>query len=134
MANNEKVGLSNIEELALNAGIIFKSNYEKVKKVKDPEIILDFLLLIGDKDYKYISTSANYLLDAKIIKKLNTLSEMKNFENFKERLITTIVFRAKYLKQEIDVMKLINDFLKYYKENMREFCDDNSKGYYKARA
>ena len=61
-------------------------------------------------------------------------TEMKNFENFKERLITTIVFRAKYLKQEIDVMKLINDFLKYYKENMREFCDDNSKGYYKARA
>lgn len=134
MSNNEKVGSLNFEQIALNAGILFKSNYEIVKKVKEPEIILDFLLLIGDKDCNIISNSANYLLDTKIIKKLNTISAMKNFENFKERLITTIIFRAKYLQQEIDVMKLINDFLKYYKENITEFYDDNSKGYYRAKA
>ncbi len=132
---DDKVGLSNLEQITLNAGIIYKHNYELISKIKNPDIILDFLIIVGDKDYRNLPIIADYLLNDKLIKRLKSLSStMNNFEFFKERFITTVVFRAKILKQKIDITKLLDDFIIYYKENTNEFREDNSKGYYRARA
>lgn len=136
LKENEEVGLTNIEDLLSNAAIIFTYNYEKIKKLKNKEHILSFLSLIdkNSQDCQAIYITANYLLDDNVMKKLTQLSNMKYFEYFKEQLITTIVFRATHLLVEIDVMDLIKKYIKYYKQNVNKFSNDESKNYVRARA
>lgn len=115
---NKYDDLDNIDELRLNAAILYRYNYKQIMKLKEnlqsddiDETILDFLLLVGNKDLRSISISANYLLDGEIISKIYSYSRMRDFENFKEQIITTIVFRTNYLNEKtnekIDINKLI---------------------------
>ena len=135
--------LSNTEGLKLNAAIVYRYNYQQIIKLKSNlqsdekainETILDYLLLVGNKDLRSISISANYLLDGEIISKIYSLSRMKDFESFKEKLITIILFRTIALRQKVDVNELITGLLKYRQVHPEDFHHEKPKVYRRVRA
>lgn len=104
-----------VRELKITAGIVYKYNYEKIKELNNNYLLLYVLLLLNDVEWSQdINVLSNYLLDKNIIYEIKDVSKTENFNEFKERLFTAILFRNECCINQLDINKLVKQYISYF--------------------